>query len=105
MRKFWDDLVNGKWAIRYTLNVMANMVPREIRWLSDLPFLGNVVRISQLFWYLNKVIFFALFISWFKPQYHHPGAKIALGLITAGIILFAWWLIKKEIENRRSGLC
>lgn len=83
---------------------MANMVPREITWLSKLPLIGHMVHVSQLFWYLNKVIFFALVISWFKPQYNHPGAKIALGLITICIILFGWRLIKKEFESRRHKL-
>jgi hypothetical protein len=101
MKKILYDLISGKWAIRYTLNVMANMIPQEIKWLSKLPLVGQIVLIGQLFWYLTKVTFFALVISWFKPQYNHVGARIALAVITIGILFVAWWFIKRELESRR----
>jgi hypothetical protein len=101
MKKILYDLMNGKWAIRYTIKVMTNMIPREVEWLANLPLIGQITRVGQLFWYLNKVIFFAFIVSWFKPQYEHIGAKIALLVITISIFFVAWWFLKKDVESRK----
>jgi hypothetical protein len=103
MKQFFKDLREGRYAISYTLTAIANMVPREIRWLNRIPILGDGIKIGQFFWFIAKIIFFAIIISWFKPQYNHVGAKISLIVITFGVIFFAWWMMKKEL-NRRNAL-
>lgn len=100
MRQFFKDLLEGKFAITYTLETIANMVPRQSRWLNKIPVLGYGVIVSQFFWFLTKIIFFAMVISWFKPQYNHAGAKVFLFLITFGLIFLAGWMMKKELERR-----
>lgn len=96
MRKFLQNLMGGKFAIGYTLTTIGNMVPREIRWVNKLPILSEVFTAFQLFWFIIKVWFFVLVISWFKPQYNNAGAKIFLFLITFGLFFFAWWMTKRE---------
>lgn len=100
MKQFFKDLLEGRFEITYTLTKIESMVPREIRWLGKIPVLGDGFRIGQFFWFMTKVIFFATIVSWFKPQYHHVGAKIALFLISFGLIFLAGWLMKKERDRR-----
>jgi hypothetical protein len=102
MRQFFKDLVEGKFAITYTLTTIANMVPREIRLLSRIPVLSHLTRVGQFFWFITKIIFFVMIISWFKPQYNHTGARIVLILITFGVIFFAWWMMKKELDRKKA---
>jgi hypothetical protein len=35
MRKFFQDLLGGKYAINYTVESIKSMVPREIKWLNS----------------------------------------------------------------------
>lgn len=101
MKQFWKDLLEGKFAIRYTLNALANMVPRQILWLNKVPILGQLFRFGQFFWFMIKIIFFTTIISWFKPQYNHGGAKFVLFLITLSVFFFAGWMMNKGL-NRKS---
>jgi hypothetical protein len=102
MKQFLKNLIEGKYAIGYTLNTIANMVPREIRWLNKIPVLSQVFLTGQLFWFITKIMFFALFISWFKPQYQHAGAKVALFVILVALIFAAAWMMKRELARRAS---
>lgn len=101
MKQFWKDLLEGKYAIGYTLNALANMVPREIRWLNKVPILRQFFQLGQFFWFMVKIIFFAMIISWFKPQYNHGGAKIALFIITLGVVFFAVWLMNRGFKTNK----
>lgn len=101
MKKFLQDLFQGKFAISYTLTTIGNMVPREIKWLNKMPILGEMVAAIQIFWFITKILFFVMVISWFKPQYNHVGAKIFLFVMAFGLIFFAGWLMKKELNRRK----
>lgn len=100
MRKILQDLIKGKYAVSFTLKTLASMVPREIRWLNKLSVLGYAFMALQFFWYIVKIIFFAMVISWFKPQYNNTGARILLIVITFGIIFFAWWMMKRDSDRK-----
>src|SRR6218665_3937443 len=101
MRQFFKDLLEGKYAIGYTLTKVADMVPREIRWLNRLPVLGFLFQVGQFFWFITKIIFFVTIISWFKPQYQQRGAKVPFFFFSFALIFTAWWMMKTEFYTKR----
>jgi hypothetical protein len=101
--KFVMDILKGKWAIGYTINKLAALIPRQPQWVRKTPLLNQAVSAFQPVWYLMKVIFFVLIVSWFKPQYRDPGTKLALLLIGLLAVFTTFWIIK-QVENKETAL-
>lgn len=97
-----ESLFKDKWSIAYSIRKLSSMIPKKIGFISPSSIIGKFVMGVQAVWFLIKIMFFALIISWFLPQYKEAGAKAALLLIVCGIFFCFWWMVLSDSEKQNT---